>query len=104
MPLSEFERLSALAVSTLRFRIDSLPRTSAILVSAARTGLSRLDSDLHLAVVDERLSEPVSDLCMRWSQAHLECGSVPLAVTCATWREDWGIVLTPGQTQGNSLD
>jgi hypothetical protein len=104
VPLTEFERLAALSVSTLRLRLDSLPRSSAILVSAARTGLSRLDSDLHLAVVDERLSEPLSDLCLRWAQAHLECGAVPLATTCSTWRADWGIVLEPGRTEGSSLD
>jgi hypothetical protein len=92
MPLDEFARLSALSVSTLRLRVDYLPRSQQLLVSAARSGLSRVDNDLHLVHVDESLTEPAANLGMRWIETYLESGSVPLAATCALWRADWGIV------------
>lgn len=84
----EFRRLAALASSTLRLRIDYLPRSSELLCSAARSGLSRLDQDLHLVLLEDTRPEDAVALLTQWQQNYLFGYGESLADTTLRWRRD----------------
>lgn len=67
----EFRRLAALAATSLRLRVDYLPRSSELLCSVARSGIERRELDLHLSLVPDDAPEVANRLLSAWSEAYL---------------------------------
>lgn len=99
----EFQRLAALAATTLRLRIDYLPRSSELLCSVARTGYGRRDLDLHLALVADDSPEVASALLTAWHANYLFGAPETAAEACKRVLAGCERMRAPGEQEASRL-